>query len=465
MRIAIAGATGFIGRNLLHNLRGDLSFELVALSRRLDPMMHNSLKDNILWRKCDGFNFQEVIESTINCDILIYLIHSMHPTATLVQGRFEDFDAIVADNFARAVSINKIKHIIYLGGLIPQIAPSQLSTHLHSRLEVESILKQYQNSLTTIRAGLVIGNSGSSYIILERLINRLPILICPKWTENKMQPIALSDLLIVFKYCLNHFEEVKNKTYDVGSEKKTSYLDLLTTTAKIFNKKRYFLRLPFLSPNLSKHWVTFVTRASKELVFPLVESLVHEMLVSKEQAFTIKDYSFLSADEAIKLCEQNKNLKNNLLLPNQTKLSSAMNNVTSLQRLPYSNEVSATFIAKKYTSWLNRKFRFFIKIHENETHISFVLLHQFTMLQIEKPIISDETDSNYIYTIREGLLVSKYAPQGTFEFRKIKTSKCFIIGIYNYSPALPWFIYRFTQARIHLWVMKRFISWYQKQQI
>lgn len=465
MKIAIAGATGFIGRNLLLTLKGNAQIELVALSRRLDPLMHNAVKDNILWRKCDGFNLSEVIEATKNCDLLIYLIHSMLPTASLVQGEFEDFDVVVADNFARAVSINNVKSIIYLGGLIPDFKMNKLSKHLASRLEVEDILKQYQNNLTTIRAGLVIGNNGSSYIILERLINRLPILLCPKWTKNKMQPIALSDLLEVFKYCLNNLELIKHKTFDIGSNSETSYHQLLSTTAKVFHKKRFLLQVPLLSPSLSKLWVTFITGISKELVFPLVESLEYEMLISKDRALTIPGLVYKNAEEALIQCQKDKDKQSHLLFPSQTVLSSSIHNVTSIQRLSYKIDVPAIAIAQKYTQWLNKKFKYVIKIQESANYISFVFLNFLTLLELKKPTEINNTEDNYIYSISKGLLVTRFSPLGTFEFRKVPSCKSFIIGIYNYSPSLPWFVYRLTQALIHLWVMKRFITWYQKHEL
>jgi nucleoside-diphosphate-sugar epimerase len=460
--IVIAGATGFIGRNLLYTLKTNPQYQLIALSRRIDPFMHNSTKDNILWRKCDGFNYDEVMEATSNCDILIYLIHSMLPTASLAQGNFEDFDLIVADNFAKAAAHNKISQIIYMGGLMPDLPTSKLSSHLRSRLEVENVLAQYNNVLTTLRAGLVIGSNGSSYVILEKLIKRLPILLCPLWTQNRMQPIALRNLLEIFQYCLSNLETIKNKTFDIGALESTSYRELLVTAARVFNLKRWFISIPILSTSLSQFWVALVTGTSKELVFPLVKSLEHEMLINENRRLTIPGQKILDAEAALMECKNSIKSNSKELVNNPTTVLSRIKNVTSIQRLNGNQHLSAKELCEYYTQWLNKKFRIFIKIREDELAIYFVLLKHITLLKLQKPAPSTTYDERYAYTIESGFLVSRFEKSGHFEFRKIPSQKCFIMGIYNYNPSLPWFIYRATQALVHLWVMKRFIKWMQK---
>ena len=108
------------------------------------------------------------------------------------------------------------------------------------------------------------------------------------------------------------------------------------------------------------------------------------------------------------------------------------------------------------------KFRFLIKIKEDSDAIYFVLFKHITLLKLRKPQNNNFNDDRYAYNIEGGFLVSRFENSGNFEFRKIPARKCFIIGIYNYNPSLPWFIYRTTQALVHLWVMKRFMKWMKK---
>ena len=178
MKVCVTGATGFVGAKLLEELSKMEEVEVVALSRKITPVMDGARKGNIEWRRCDGFNLLNVESVTKDCDVLIYLIHSMAPSTTISQGGFSEFDLYLADNFSYACAKNKVKRIIYLGGIIPEDVKN-LSSHLKSRLEVEKALKGYGNNVTALRAGLVVGKDGSSFRILERLVNRLPIMLCP----------------------------------------------------------------------------------------------------------------------------------------------------------------------------------------------------------------------------------------------------------------------------------------------
>ncbi len=209
MKVCITGATGFIGGNLIQKLETNVDIDIIALSRKVPPILEGAHKGRITWRACNGFSLFDVEKATEDCDILVYLIHSMLPTSKLAQGNFSDFDLYVADNFARAAQKNGIKKIIYLSGLIPH-AP-QLSNHLQSRLEVENALVQYHNNLTVLRAGLIMGPNGSSFRILENLIKRLPLLICPAWTLSQTQPIDLQDVLVSLEYCVTPDFRILNK--------------------------------------------------------------------------------------------------------------------------------------------------------------------------------------------------------------------------------------------------------------
>ena len=188
-KILIAGASGFIGHALIENLLKDENIEIVGLSRGIKTSTHPRLT----WKKCDLFSLKDITEAMPGCDTAYYLVHSMLPSASLSQGKFYDFDLIMADNFVRAAKIHKLGHIIYLGGMIPE--SDDLSWHLRSRLEVEETFKLSPIKTTVLRAGLIIGPHGSSFTILERLVKRLPVMICPAWTRTLSQPVALKDII------------------------------------------------------------------------------------------------------------------------------------------------------------------------------------------------------------------------------------------------------------------------------
>ena len=133
-RLALAGATGYIGHNLLNELKK--KYDVIALSRNGDD---KDDENHVEWRSCDLFSLNDTIDGLQGADIAIYLVHSMMPSAKLTQGSFEDMDLILADNYARAAKENGIQQIVYLSGIIPE-ETEDLSRHLKSRLEVERVL-------------------------------------------------------------------------------------------------------------------------------------------------------------------------------------------------------------------------------------------------------------------------------------------------------------------------------------
>ena len=157
-------------------------------------------------------------------------------------------------------------------------ARESVSSHLQSREEVERALAATGVPVTTLRAGLIIGAAGSSFQMLFRLVKRLPAMICPSWTQTRMQPVALEDVVSAFKLVCGqtaHFHQ----TYDLCCPEIVSYRNLIERTAKALGVTRRMISVPFVSPSLSRLWVSLTTGAPKALVAPLVASLGYEMIV------------------------------------------------------------------------------------------------------------------------------------------------------------------------------------------
>ena len=182
--VVIAGARGFIGRALSEKLAQD--FRVVGLSRRAIAAEDGGPVDE--WRQADLFSMSETEAALDGADLAIYLVHSMLPQDRLTQANFEDLDVLLADNFARASRSAGVRKIVYLGGLIPDVP--DLSAHLKSRLETEDVLGAYGVPVVTLRAGLILGQAGSSSQILARLVQRLPAMLCPRWTRGESNPLC-----------------------------------------------------------------------------------------------------------------------------------------------------------------------------------------------------------------------------------------------------------------------------------
>lgn len=446
-KIAIAGASGFIGSRLLKKLEG---FPVVAIARK-SPQNQTSEAE---WRNTDLFSLLETEKALKGVDIAIYLVHSMLPSARLTQGDFADFDLILADNFSRACVTNNVKRIIYLGGLIPDNTEN-LSPHLKSRLEVEQTLRESNIPLTVLRAGIILGAEGSSFQIMTRLVQNLPAMICPSWTKTKTQAIDQDDVVAALHYCLTN-ESTAGKIFDIGAKPQVTYLEMMKKTAECLGLKRRFFNVPFFTPKLSRLWVSTVTGAPKNLVKPLVQSLKHEMIVSPKRELIIPDCPFLSFDQALKknldLWKINTKTPHAFLKkPDQKKQKL----VRSIQRLSLPPSFSASKAADLYHQWLARFLPRFIRT-EIQNNTAFLFLKG-----IKKPLMILELskersyENRPLFYIRGGVL-STPPHTGRFEFREVLDHHYLLTAVHNFKPRLPWFLYKITQAQLHVWVMKNF---------
>lgn len=446
-RILIAGASGFIGQNLLKILELDTSLSIVALSRQKTNAGHERLE----WRQADLFSLKDITLAMDGCDQVVYLVHSMLPSASLVQGKFYDLDLILADNFARAAKGHHVKHIVYLGGLLPE-NKSDLSWHLRSRYEVEKILKAAAPKVTVLRAGMVLGANGSSFVIMKRLVERLPFMICPSWTDTKAQTIDLHDLIAVLKECLLN-PEVQGQTWDVGGMEVLTYKELMKLTADIFMKPVKFISINLFSPKISRYWVSLVTGAPKALVYPLIQSLKHSMLVRPERRFPMPELMATPIRESIEriVNVEAKEVHAFQLHPIKNTTKSAR----SVQRLPLPPGKDALWVAEEYFRWLPRFFSFIVKTKVVGNFCYFYFIHpKIILLILENSIDISKPDRQLLY-VRGGLLSGKQV-RARLEFREVMNKQFIIAGIHDFKPSLPWLVYKYTQAIVHLLVMKSF---------
>jgi len=441
-KILIAGASGFIGHALIDHLLQDESIEIVGLSRRERESHHPRLS----WRVCDLFSLKDITNAMEGCEVTYYLVHSMLPSASLSQGTFYDFDLIMADNLVRAALTHKLKHIIYLGGMIPYVR--ELSWHLRSRLEVEETFRNSPIKTTVLRAGLIIGPNGSSFTILERLIRRLPIMICPAWTNTLSQPVALDDVIKALTRVL-HDEKIQEKIYDIGGPEIVTYQGLIQMAGKKIRKQSKIITLNIIPLSLSRFWVSLVTGIPKKLVYPLVLSLRHQMLASPEHAWPYPEDLSTSLDQA---------LSNSMTDSHAGGFKGYVpveKDVRSIQRLVLPEGRNAEWVASEYFNWLPKFFSTLVKVKLFGERCTFYLVDpSLKLLILEKSIDRSSPDRQLLYIV--GGLLSGKQKRGRLEFREVLDRKYVMAAIHEFRPSLPWFIYKWTQALIHLFVMKAF---------
>lgn len=453
-RIVVAGATGFIGKQLLQSHPN--THDWIALSRRARPEDSNS---SVEWRACDLFSMLDAEKGVEGAKYGIYLVHSMMPSARLTQGDFADLDLIAADNFARAAAKAGLEQIIFIGGIVPQDCqddPSRLSSHLLSRFEVEKTLGAYGVPVTTLRAGLILGAEGSSFQMLKRLVKRLPMMICPSWTNTRSHPIAVNDVVALLLYCLGN-SSTYGEAYEIGGEDEVSYRELIQETAKLLGLHRRVLGVPFVTPALSRLWVSLVTGAPKELVSPLIQSLHHDMRVHDRR---------LQQQANLPITPLRKALEDSLS-PNLQKSvqpvaylkpvkRSTVSEVRSVQRMPLPIPHDAQFVAKEYMRWLPRLLPWFLRVDIDEDSICHFRVRWLPIVLLKLQFSPERSQPDrQLFYIRGGVLAHEQG-RGRLEFREVLSGKNIVAAIHEYRPTLPWYIYRLTQALVHLWVMRRF---------
>ena len=440
-KVVLAGATGFIGRWIIEVFQKD--FQIIALSRKKVKYNHNQ---NIQWREVDLYSMSSTEKALEGAEIAIYLVHSMLPSTRLNQGKFEDTDLLLADNFSRAAQKNNLKQIIYIGGILPK-DKHEISNHLLSRYEVEKTLGARATPLTAIRAGIIIGPGGSSFKIIKNLVKNLPVMACPKWTKSKNQPIDVFDILSLLKQCISN-PKTYDKEIEIGGDQVMSYMELLQMTSKQMDKNRLIFSIPFFTVGLSKWWVSIFSGTSINFVSPLVESLKHKMTPSKDSD-ELYQINFTPIEKSIKraLVEKAPDL------PSFNFINTEKNTVRSVQRIYNPKKQNAQWVAKYYPVWLSKKFAGIINSKFDGSYLRFYLLG---IMLLELKLIEDRSTPNRQLFYITGGILTKRKDLGWLEFRSILENEYVITAIHEYVPKLPWAIYRLTQAKMHLYVMKSF---------
>jgi len=286
--IAVTGATGFIGRNLVHRLLAK-GHSVRALVRR--PQEWNLSVDA---RRIDVFDQATLPLALEGVDTAYYLIHSMKSRSR----DFPQMDRAGAENFLRAAESSGVKRIIYLGGLGE--SSQQLSEHLKSRAEVGTILQSGRIPTTILRAAIIVGPGSASWEMLRQLVDRLPIMITPRWVETKCQPIALRDVLGYLVGC-TEVNATAGGVFDIGGPNILTYRQMMLEVASIIGKRIRIYGIPILSPRLSSYWVDLVTDVPSSIARPLIDGLRSEVVCHDDRIKSLIPMDLTSFHDAILL--------------------------------------------------------------------------------------------------------------------------------------------------------------------
>ena len=291
MKVLLTGATGYIGKRLLPVLV-DSGHEVICCVRDKSRFnAPNSIKNKISIIELDLLKPETLNNIPSDIDGAFYLVHSMSNSSN-----YAELELKSAINFREKLNKTKAKHVVYLSGITNEDA---LSKHLSSRKNVELELKKGNYNCTTLRAGIIIGSGSASFEIIRDIVEKLPLMITPKWLNTKCQPIGVSDVILFLNKTLFN-QKTFNESFDIGGPDILSYKEMLLLFAKKRNLKRRIFTVPVMTPRLSSYWLYFVTSTSYKLAVALVNSMKIEVVCRDnklENILNVKTLTYLESLE------------------------------------------------------------------------------------------------------------------------------------------------------------------------
>ncbi|EIC20369.1 NAD(P)H-binding protein [Thiorhodovibrio frisius] len=514
--IAVAGASGFIGTALCPELAK--RYQVRALTRSQVRAARPSAHPNIHWEHCDLFSADAVRHGLRDVDVAIYLVHSQAPSSRLTQAQPRDMDLILADNFAQAAAANGVRQILFVSGLLPR--GFEFAPLLWNRREVEMVLAARGSPVTALRASLVVGPGGSGPSLLIDLVRRLPVMLLPPSAQSLTRPIALQDLIRALLHCLGRPQDFTGAFDIGGADGLSYAEMLRTTADALGLKRRFIPVpvLPKRLAALTARWVAGAPPALVGAIVESLPEDNHLRDNPVQQAIAPEALGFRAALEQV-LTAQNPLARQPthrparqathkpvdkpahkptrpispraVWLPADRARMRQQSLVRSIQRIITPPGLDAAWVAGNYFRWLGRCCFGLIKteltpanppnnpaaklavadrgIEHRSGHSSnqesrhwtvTTRWPRITLLRLElEPALS--TSERRVYRIAGGLLARPNAPATEqalprFEFQSLLDGRYTMAAIHDYAPALPWAIYRFTQAPLHLWVMRRY---------
>jgi uncharacterized protein YbjT (DUF2867 family) len=291
MKILLTGATGYIGKRLLPLLIAQNHDIICCVRDKNRFYCPEEFQKNVSVIEVDFLEIETLSTIPIDIDAAYYLIHSMSGS----DNNYDELEKISAENFVCSIDKTNAKQVIYLSGIVND---KSLSKHLASRKKVEDVLNNGKFAMTTLRAGIIVGSGSASFEIIRDLINKLPIMITPRWLNTRCQPIAIPDVLqFLSKSLLNPV--TYDKSFDIGGPDILTYKEMLLGFAKAKKLKRWIYTVPIMTPKLSSYWLYFFTSTSYKLASALVSSMKVEVVCRDNKINDLLGVKPMSYEQAL----------------------------------------------------------------------------------------------------------------------------------------------------------------------
>jgi uncharacterized protein YbjT (DUF2867 family) len=292
MKILLSGATGYIAQRLLPVLLNN-GHEVICCVRDKSRFSTGKYQSHLISViEADFLKPESLQNIPTDIDAAYYLIHSMS-TST---GDFEEMEEKAAINFKDRIEQTKASQVIYLSGIVNE---EVLSKHLSSRKNVEKILGSGSYSLTTLRAGIIIGSGSASFEIMRDLVEKLPIMIAPRWLNTRSQPIAIRNVIEFLSGVLLN-AQTYNHSYDIGGPDILTYKQMLLNFARVRGLTRLIGVVPVMTPKLSSYWLYFITSTSYALAQNLVDSMKIEVICRDNNLKELLNIHPINYEEAVR---------------------------------------------------------------------------------------------------------------------------------------------------------------------
>jgi uncharacterized protein YbjT (DUF2867 family) len=291
VKILLTGATGYIGKRLLPVLLSQ-GHEVVCCVRdkdRFDVSDFDSQKIRVV--EVDFLKEESLENIPQDIEVAYYLIHSMSSSLH----DFEKLEKTSAENFRERINHTSARQVIYLSGIINE---EKLSKHLKSRMAVELTLAEGNYHLTTLRAGIVVGSGSGSFEIIRDLVEKLPLMVAPRWLNTRAQPIAIRNV-VQFLTGVISYPAAYDKSFDIGGPDILTYKEMLLKFAEIRNLRRTIWVVPVMTPKLSSYWLYFITSTSYKLAVNLVNSMKVEVVCKENDLKDQLGIELLTYREAV----------------------------------------------------------------------------------------------------------------------------------------------------------------------
>jgi uncharacterized protein YbjT (DUF2867 family) len=283
--VLVAGASGFVGRRLCTELAA-AGHEVRALTRH--PESYTGSGEPV---GADVHSPDTLTAALAGCRAAYYLVHSLDSKD------FERLDATAARSFGEAAAAAGVEQIVYLGGLGRD--SEELSSHLRSRREVETLLGEAGVPVTVLRAGIIVDHGGISWEMTRQLVDHLPAMVTPRWVRTRTQPIAVADVVRYLVGVLDHPEGMR-RVFEIGGPEVLQYVTMLRRVAAIQHRRLVIAPVPLLTPALSSRWLSLVTDVDVQTGRSLIDSMANEVVVSDDAIRDLVPFEPMGYDEAVR---------------------------------------------------------------------------------------------------------------------------------------------------------------------